>query len=208
MYGLTRGMFTLIGAAGVGVLLWLASQLDIDETGGYWAWAGLLAAAGLAAALSQLLGGWTKWGWPRVSQSVFLLGFLPAFVVGVLVLLHAQPDTGAVGTGWAGGLGLGGVADDLAATVLPAIAFALGLVFGLTFDTTGPRVRAIAHDEPLPVNERAADEPLASGHDLAGPAGSDEDVTREGEDAHLGSHATPQEAGRDRAPQAPPGPGT
>ena len=184
MYGLTRGMFTLIGAAGVGVLLWLASQLDLAGTGEYWAWAGLLAAAGLAAALSQLLGGWTKWGWPRVSRSVFLLGFLPAFVVGVLVLLHAQPDPGAVGTGWAGDIGLGAVADDLAATVLAAIAFGLGLVFGLTFDTTGPRVRAIAHDEPLPVNERAADEPLASGHDLAKrPAGSGEDVTGEGERA-------------------------
>ena len=182
MYGLTRGTFTLIGAAGVGVLFWLASQLDIDETGGYWAWAGLLAAAGLAVALSQLLGGWTKWGWPRVSQSVFLLGFLPALVVGLLVLLHAQPDSGAVGTGWAGGVGLGGVSDDLAAAVLPAVAFGLGLVFGLTFDTTGQRVRAIAHDEPLPVNERLADEPPASGHDPAGPAGSGEDVTREGDD--------------------------
>ena len=135
MYGLTRGMFTLIGAASVGVLLWLASQLDIGETGEYWAWVGLLAAGGLAVALSQLLGGWTKWGWPRVSRSVFLLGFLPAFVVGVLVLLHAQPDPGAVGTGWAGDIGLGAVADDLAATVLAAIAFGLGLVFGLTFDT-------------------------------------------------------------------------
>lgn len=186
MYGLTRGMFTLIGAAGVGVLLWLASQLDIGETGEYWAWVGLLAAGGLAVALSQLLGGWTKWGWPRVSPSVFLLGFLPAFVVGVLVLLHAQPDSGAVGTGWAGAIGLGAVADDLSATVLAAIAFGLGLAFGLTFDTTGPRVRAIAHDEPLPVDEPAAAEPLASGHDLAEPAGSGEDVTGEGEDAHLG----------------------
>lgn len=178
MYGLTRGMFTLIGAAGVGILLWLASQLDLDETGAYWAWAGLLAAAGLAAALSQLLGGWTKWGWPRVSRSVFLLGFVPAFVVGVLVLAHAQPDPGAVGTGWAGDIGLGTVADDLADSVLAAIAFGLGLAFGLTFDTTGPRVRTIAHDEP-PVIERAEDETPASGDEPAGPTGAEEDVTRE-----------------------------
>lgn len=194
MYGLTRGMFTLIGAAGVAVLFWLASQLDTGETGGYWAWAGLLAAAGLAVPLSQLLGGWTKWGWPRVSRSVFLLGFVPAFVIGLLVLLHAQPDSRAFATGWAGGLGLGGVADDLAVAVLPAIALGLGLVFGLTFDTTGPRVRAVAHDEPLPVSVPAAGEVLPSEPDAAEPVGFGDEVTREGDDKE-----------DDRAPEDPPG---
>lgn len=207
MYGLTRGMFTLLGAVGVGVLLWLASQLDIGETGEYWGWAGLLAAAGLAAALSQLLGGWTKWGWPRVSGSVFLLGFVPAFVVGGLVLLHAQPDSGAVGSGWAGGLGFGGVADDLAETVLPAVALGLGLVFGFTFDTTGPRVRAVTgaeqvrrpgHDEPLPGDERAADRPVVAESHAPAPT----EVTREGEDAKRGSHAAPADADRGPALEA------
>jgi hypothetical protein len=171
MYGLTRGTMTLIGAAGAGFLLWLASQTDADALGGYWAYLGLTACAGLALALSQLLGGWTKWGWPRLSASVFLLGFLPALVVGGLVLLHAQPDSGATGTGWAGDLGVAGLAEDLT-SVLPAIALALGALFGFTFDTTGPRVRGdviAERDEvrtpgyvgPVPV-DTTSDEPLAA----------------------------------------------
>jgi hypothetical protein len=148
MYGLARGPITLIGAAGAGVLLWLASRTDHDSLGGYWAMLGLTAAAGLALALSQLLGGWTKWGWPRVSVSVFLLGFLPALVVGGLVLLHAQPQgTDAWGRGWAGGLGADSLADDLT-SVVPAIALGLGLLFGFTFDTTGPRGRREVIREP------------------------------------------------------------
>ena len=138
MYGLTRATMTLIGVATAGFLAWIASRVDRDTTAGYWTFAALLAAGGLAIALSQLLGGWTKWGWPRVSGAVFLLGFLPTLVAGGLVLLNEQPDEGATGTGLAGDLGAAGVADDLSA-VVPAIAFALGLVFGLTFDTTGPR---------------------------------------------------------------------
>ena len=168
MYGLTRGTMTLIGVAVAGFLLWVATQFDVDDSGEYWAWLGLIAAAGLTMALSQLLGGWTKWGWPRVTGGVFLLGFLPALVAGGLVLLHAQPDEGAFGAGWAGDLGADGLAEDLSA-VLPAIPFGLGLVFGFTFDTTGPRaVRsrevAVEHEReigdrryvaPAPVEEEA-----------------------------------------------------
>jgi hypothetical protein len=170
MYGLTRGTMTLIGAAGAGVLLWLASQTDADSLGGYWSQLGLIAAAGLALAASQILGGWTKWGWPRISGSVFAIGFLPALIVGGLVLLHAQPDT-ATGSGWAGDLGAAGLAEDLT-SVLPAIALCLGLLFGFTFDTTGPRIRDDAIEEhedvrrpgyvgPVPV-DTTADEPLTA----------------------------------------------
>ena len=180
MYGLTRSTMTLVGAAGAGFLLWLASQLDTDANGEYWAFVGLLAAGGLAIAFSQLLGGWTKWGMPRISGAVFLFGFLPALVAGGLVLLHAQPDAGAWGTDWASDLGVGDLADDLAA-LLPAIAFGLGLLFGLTFDTAGPGVREVTRDElvarrrddyggPVPVDARTEDEPLSA----------DRDVTRRG----------------------------
>jgi hypothetical protein len=171
MYGLTRGTVTLLGVVGAGVLLWLASQMDADSLEGYWAFVGLTAAAGLTMALSQLLGGWTKWGWPRISGSVFLLGFLPGLVAGGLVLLARQPDDSAWGTGWAEDLGAGGLAGDLTA-VLPAVAFGLGLLFGFTFDTSGPRVREVdvvdERDEVrreryvAPADARAADEPVAA----------------------------------------------
>lgn len=171
MYGLTRGTVTLIGAAGAGILLWLGTQTNDDSLGGYWAQLGLIAAAGLALAVAQLLGGWTKWGWPRISSSVLLLGFLPALVAGGLVLLHAQPDSSAWGIGWAGDLGAGGLAEDLT-TVVPAIALVLGLLLGFSFDTTGPRMGREAIEEreevrkpgyvgPVPV-DATADEPLAA----------------------------------------------
>jgi hypothetical protein len=188
MYGLTRGTMTLLGAAGAGLLLWLASQVNADALGGYWTFVGLTAAAGLTMAVSQLLGGWTKWGWPRVSGSVFLLGFLPGLVAGGLVLLAAQPDSSAVGTGWADDLGAGGLAADLT-SVLPAIAFGLGLLFGLTFDTTGPRVREVdvVHEDAevrrpgyvatTDTSTSAADEPVTAERTAAAapaPARSDD----------------------------------
>src|SRR4029453_7416245 len=43
MYGLTRGTMTLLGAAGAGVLLWLASQVNEQSLGGYWGFIGLTA---------------------------------------------------------------------------------------------------------------------------------------------------------------------
>src|SRR5438445_2892083 len=56
-YGPTRAMATLIGVAGAGFLIWLATQISDKTTGGYWAEYGIIAGAGLALALSQLLGG-------------------------------------------------------------------------------------------------------------------------------------------------------
>ena len=75
MYGLTRATTTLLAAAVAGFLIWLASQFSNHHEGGYWAIMGLLAGAGLVMALSQLLGGWTKWGWPRLSASFLLFTF-------------------------------------------------------------------------------------------------------------------------------------
>ena len=49
MYGLTRGTMTLLGAAGAGLLLWLASQTDTDSLGGYWVLAFRYQARAIAA---------------------------------------------------------------------------------------------------------------------------------------------------------------
>ena len=92
-------------------------------------------------ALSQLLGGWTKWGWPRISKNVFLLGFLPTFIVGGWIVAAQEPGNGWLGRNvrdLSGDLGIDGFVDDVG-LMIPAVAFVIGLVFGLTFDTTGPR---------------------------------------------------------------------
>lgn len=185
MIGLARGFSTLVGAAVAGVLLWFATQVGAETTGEYWATYGLIAAAGLTMALSQLLGGWTKWGWPRFSIGTFLVGFLPVLLVGGWVLLARQPADWMNTSNWSRDLGLYGVVADLG-NILPAIAFGIGLTFGFCFDTAGPRTEVVdvderervgyapaydpaqderaAHDRPV----RDADEPLTADREYDG----------------------------------------
>jgi hypothetical protein len=140
MYGLTRGTITLLGAAVAGVLIWLASQVDGSTTGGYWSVYGLLAAAGLTMALSQILGGWTKWGWPRLAFNVFLIAFVPVLIAGGWVLLGGQPHGNWFRDhvrSWSGDLSIGGLVGDLS-DYASVLGFGIGLVFGFTFDTSGP----------------------------------------------------------------------
>ena len=106
-------------------------------------------------ALSQILGGWTKWGWPRFSLGVFLIGFLPVLVAGGWVLFARQPADWMNTSNWSRDLGIFGAVADVG-NVLPAIAFGIGLVFGLSFDTAGPKREVVEHDVP------AADEPLTA----------------------------------------------
>jgi hypothetical protein len=201
VYGLTRGTLTLLGAALAGFLVWLAFEVVDDNLGDYWAALGLLAAAGLSVALSQLLGGWTKWGLPQLSTGVFLLAFLPALVVVGWVALATQPDAGWLQGethDWAGDIGLGDLLDDLG-RALPVLAFGLGLVFGLTFDTTGPRT------EPLVRRRRTtAERPAAS---AAHPLASSSRTAREGARPLPEPKPEPaQEAGTPVAPQPEPEP--
>src|SRR5215210_8107195 len=140
MYGLTRGTITLFGAGVAGLLIWLATQVDEGTNGGYWSVYGLLAAAGLTMAFSQILGGWTKWGWPRLSLNVFLLAFIPVLIAAGWVLAATQPDPNwfrGHARGWSSDLSIQGLVRDLGEYV-PVLAFGVGLVFGFTFDTSGP----------------------------------------------------------------------
>ena len=143
---LVRGLFTLLGVVAAGFLIWLATIFDLDSTGEFWAAMGVLAGAGFVLGFSQLLGGWTKWGVPIMSPGVFLLGFLPALILGGGILL-ATRDTGQ-GTrdtvsGWAQDLGIEGFVQDMS-LFQGAIAFAIGLVFSFVFDTAGPRREYVA----------------------------------------------------------------
>ena len=172
MIGLTRGISTLAGATVAGILLWFATQVGAETTAEYWSTYGLIAAAGLTMALSQILGGWTKWGWPRFSIGVFLLGFLPAFLAGCWVLLARQPADWMNTSNWSRDLGIFGLVADLG-NILPAIAFGIGLTFGLSFDTAGP-VREIVEEERV----RDADAPLTAdrSRDIDGDGDADRPV--------------------------------
>ena len=141
MYGLTRATTTLIAAAVAGLLIWFATQINDHHVGGFWAVYGLIAGAGLVMALSQLLGGWTKWGMPRLSAPFFLLAFVPIAIVSLWIVFAAEPGNNWVHRhvlAWSGDLHIRGLVNDLKEYV-PLFAFGIGLVFGYTFDTTGPR---------------------------------------------------------------------
>ena len=164
MIGTVRGLCTLAGAGAAGVLIWLSTQIGQGSTGGYWAAVGILAGAGLTMALSQLFGGWTKWGWPRLSAGVFLIGFLPVLVCAGWVLLAGQPDGNWFQRhveSWSGSIAIDGLVRDLG-SLIAVLAFGVGLVFGFTFDTSGPRMpgervwETTAPEEPTTV---AASEP-------------------------------------------------
>ena len=146
MYGLTRATTTLISAAGAGLLIWFATQIDDTHVGGFWAIYGLIAGAGLLMALSQLLGGWTKWGWPRLSATFLLTAFVPIAFVSLWIILAGEPGNGWFHRhvlSWSGSLHIRGLVDDLK-EYIPVFAFGIGLVFGFSFDTTGPRTEAVA----------------------------------------------------------------
>src|SRR5262249_44820734 len=127
--------------------------------GEYWATYGLIAGAGLVMALSQLLGGWTKWGWPRISLGVLLWAFVPAAIAVLWIVAFHQPHHG-LGRNhirrWSHDMGIGGFVTAFGASAgVPASG--LGLLFGYTFDTTGPRARRA----PTPGAEAAAQPPVA-----------------------------------------------
>jgi hypothetical protein len=140
-----RGLFTLLGVAAAGFLVWLATQFELSSTGEFWAAMAILAGAGAALGLSQLLGGWTKWGAPTISPSVLLLGFLPTLVAVGGILVATRPtgtEEGENVAGWIRDIGLGGLAEDLA-VFQGVLAFGLGIVFSFIFDTMGPRTRVL-----------------------------------------------------------------
>lgn len=163
--GRVRGVLTLVGVAAAGFLIWLSTQFG-TSLGDYWSKIGLLAAAGLMLPLTQLFGGWTKWGWPRFSPSVLLLGFVPALLVAGWVILSGQPGDNWFQdhvTSWSGDLHVARLVRHLRETYLDVLAFGLGALFGFSFDTTGPRrppvAAAGATRLPIPPDEPRLGEP-------------------------------------------------
>ena len=150
-YGPARALATLLGVGAAGLLVWLTTTIGDQSTGGYWAEYGILAGAGFVLALSQLLGGWTKWGRPSFSPTVFGLAFLPTLVaVGWVALFHQPHSTLFRGdiTNWTSDLGITAFVTDMGGNLLPVLAFGLGLVFGFCFDTVGTRRPAAPMTRP------------------------------------------------------------
>jgi hypothetical protein len=185
-----RGLVTALAAGLAGFLVWVATQVGQQTTGRFWASMGIVAGAGLVLALSQILGGWTKWGWPRISLGVFLLGFLPVLVCTGWILLATQPGTGwneGRLVSWSHSIGIYGIVKALG-LYHGVLAFGFGLVLGYTLDTSGP-VRAedvvvdrtVATATPAPVmDRRAADEPVAAERDEVATHRDDEVVAVHG----------------------------
>ena len=205
MYGLTRATTTLLAAAVAGFLIWLATQISNDHVGGYWARIGLVAGAGLVMAFSQLLGGWTKWGVPRISAAVFLTAFVPVAIVSLWIILAGEPGSGWFHNHvmqWTRDIHVSGLVTDLL-YYIPVFAFGTGLVFGYSFDTTGPRLpgrdavddrdrRAVPASDgrrglfgrrrtmtPATTDRRAADEPLTAERDSTTTTTTDRTTDRE-----------------------------
>jgi hypothetical protein len=94
--------------------------------------------------------------------NVFLIGFIPVLIAAGWVLLATQPDPNWFRDhirSWTDDIGINGLVGDLG-QYLSVLAFGVGLVFGFTFDTTGPaaygpfgRQRRAAPAEPVPVDK-------------------------------------------------------
>jgi hypothetical protein len=147
---------TLVGAALAGFLLWLAAQVGRHSTGGYWAAYGIVAAAGVVLALSQLRG---RGGNP---PGTFVIAFIPVLVASGWVLLAMQPHGNWFRNhvlAWSGDIGIRHVVLDLG-TWAGVLALGIGYVFGVTLEPgmIGRRRRVVA-----PAYEPAAsDEPVAA----------------------------------------------
>lgn len=207
MYGVTRATSTVLGVAAAGVLLWLGARVlgpDADAPGSwdYWAWVGLCALAGLSLALSQVLGGWTKWGWPRLSMPVLLFAFLPALIVGGWMIAAFDPSSAWLGEhvrDWSDDIGVEGFVADVAGSILnvSAIALVIGLVAGFSTDTTGPRVAREVPEEaevvtdeegrvaPAGASVLAANEETPVRDDSVNGAGETRVVRREDDDEDI-----------------------
>lgn len=156
---IVRGLTTLIGVAAAGFLVWLATQFDLGTTGEYWSAMAILAGAGACLGLSQLIGGWTKWGTPTISPGVFLLAFLPTLIAVGGILLATRPtgtEEGEDVAGWIRDIGLGSIAEDLI-LFQGVLAFGLGIVFAFMFDTRGPRTRVVEERETVVPDEDVHD---------------------------------------------------
>ena len=166
MYELSRGVSALLGAAVGGFLLWLATQVNQDATGGYWAQNGLVAGAGLLLALALAFGSTTRGIRPAFSPGRFMISFLPVLVAVTWIVIAHQPNANWFSdhvNAWSRDLSIDGFVNDMG-EVLVALTLALGVVFGFCFDTV-PVARAVPERELVAPD---ADAPLTAERETVG----------------------------------------
>jgi hypothetical protein len=159
LYDATRGLATALSAGLAGVLLWLATLVGVQTVTHFWESMGIVAAAGLVVALSQVIGGWTKGHGVRVSPGTFLLAFVPVLICVGWILMATQPGTGwheETVVRWSHQLGIFGLVHSLGLWH-GVLAFGFGLMLGLTLDTVPAPVEPLARPVPT-ARRRPADE--------------------------------------------------
>ena len=190
LYDATRGLTTAVAAGVAGLLLWLATLVGVQSVTRFWESMGIVAAAGLVVALSQVIGGWTKGGGLRVSPTTFLLAFLPVLVCVGWILMATQPGHGwheGTITSWSHSIGIMGLVHALGLWH-GVLAFGFGLVLGMTLDTVpapvvepvgAPATGVVRDDETMVADRRGptwrrrpavgddADEPVTAERDAA-----------------------------------------
>jgi hypothetical protein len=174
---MTRAFSTLAGVALAGGLVWVAAQLHRDETGGYWALMGVLAAAGLALALARLPDTGVRTLVP--SLHTFVFGFIPALVAAGWVIVATQPQGNWFRThvlDWSGDIGITRVVRDLEPFAI-VLAFGVGVVMGLVFQR-----RVIVDQVAEPVTEVPSREPVVA------PAEPEPETERPSRDRDLVAH--------------------
>ena len=170
LYDLTRGLTTALAAGLAGLLLWTATLVGQQTTVRFWEEMGIVAAAGLVLALLPALGGWTNGLRLRVSPGTFVLGFVPTLVLVGWILMATQPGTGwheGRIVSWSHDAGLMGVIHSLGLWH-GVLAFGLGLVLGMSFDTVPmpAPVEAPVPAEDVVIDRGVADEPVTAERDV------------------------------------------
>jgi hypothetical protein len=149
MIDITRGLFALVAAAATGALIWTATLFELGSPNEFWAVMGVLAGAGLVLGFLHFLGTLSGGLRPRLEPASFLLGFVPAAVVGAWVLLAAQPVGGWQQerlASWSNDIGVAGLVADVG-VFAGVIAFGLGLLLNWSLGTVAePKAVAVEDD--------------------------------------------------------------
>ncbi len=164
LYDASRGLTLAFAAALVGLAVWGAAQIGVQTTERFWLAMAIVAGAGLVIALANHVGTWTKGLRLRLSPSTFALAFLPVLACVGWILIASQPGHGWEEgrlVSWSNSLGILGVVHSIGLWH-GLLAFAVGLMLGLSLDGVPAPVEGTAPAYAGPDGTPAADEPVTA----------------------------------------------